>query len=195
DDFISDLLAASNTESTASAENVTRVIAGLVSVGTGTTSVAAARALRTLLQHAAHLRQPRSDRSLLPNAVAELLRYDSGAMFTPRYGLEDLTLRDRTLRRGQLLLLGLMGANRDPRVFSDPDRLDFRRDLKEAVSLGHGTHYCLGASIARMELRLIIDAALDFIPPDARLVEDEIRWGERGVISQMKSLPVDFGTP
>ena len=195
DDFISDLVAASNAESTAIAECVTRVIAGLVSVGTGTTSLASGRALRTLFHHADHLRQLREDRSLLPNAVEELLRYDSGILFMPRYVLEDLDLRGRTLRRGQLLLLGLLGANRDPRVFSEPDRLDFRRDVKEAVSLGYGTHYCLGASIARMELRFIIDAALDFIPPDALLIEDEIRWSRKGLMSQMKSLPVDFGAP
>jgi biflaviolin synthase len=106
--------------------------------------------------------------------------------------IEDVVLGERTLRQGQLVLLSLMGANRDPRVFSEPDRLDLRRNVKEAVSLGYGMHYCPGASIARMELRLMIDAALDFLPPDARLAEADIRWSNKGVMSQIKTLPVDF---
>src|SRR5262249_39540199 len=83
DDFISDLLAASDTASPGNAESITRVVAGLVSVGTGTTSLASGRALRTLFHHADHLRQLRDDRLLLPNAVEELLRYDSGIMLMP----------------------------------------------------------------------------------------------------------------
>src|SRR5262249_26213808 len=159
DDFISDLLAAnSDRRSPAPTEDITRVIAGLICVGTGTANVAANRALRTLFEHPEQFCLLRGDRSLLPNAVEELLRYDSGFMFIPRYVLEELTLRDRTLRRGQLVLLGIMGANRDPRVFFEPDRLDLRREPKDSLSLGYGMHYCLGASIARMQLRLIIDA-------------------------------------
>jgi cytochrome P450 len=144
------------------------------------------------MNHPDQLDLLRRDRSILPNAVEELLRYDSGIIFMPRYVVEDLVLRERTLRRGQLVLLSVMGANRDPRVFSEPDRVDLRRDTRDAVSLGYGAHYCPGASIARMELRLMIDAALDFMPSSARLLEDEIRWSEKGVMSQIKSLPVDF---
>jgi hypothetical protein len=62
------------------------------------------------------------------------------------------------------------------------------------LSFGHGSHYCVGANIARMELRLMIDAALDFIPQGARLLEDEIRWSKKGFMSQIKSLPVDFAS-
>jgi cytochrome P450 len=195
EDLISDLLAAAKARdgsSSAVAENITRVIAGLVSAGTGTTSVACGRALRTLFHHPDQLHLLRRDRSLVPNAVEELLRYDSGILFMPRYVIEDVVLGERTLRQGQLVLLSLMGANRDPRVFSEPDRLDLRRNVKEAVSLGYGMHYCPGASIARMELRLMIDAALDFLPPDARLAEADIRWSNKGVMSQIKTLPVDF---
>jgi len=63
------------------------------------------------------------------------------------------------------------------------------------VSFGFGPRYCPGASIARMEPRLMIDAALDFLSPTARLREDEIRWSEKGMMSQIKSLPVDFAAP
>jgi cytochrome P450 len=148
--------------------------------------------LRPLLLHPDQLDLVRRDRALLPNAVEELLRYDSGLNLMPRYVLEDFELRGRTLKQGQLVLLSLIGANRDPRVFSDPDRLDLGRDTSEALAFGRGAHYCIGANVARAALQLMLDAALDFLPPQACLLEDQIRWGSKGLISQIKSLPVDF---
>jgi cytochrome P450 len=194
EDLISDLLNAPGASASATAEDVTRVIAGLVSAGTGTTSVACARALRSLLKHPERLSFLRSDPALLQNAVEELLRYDSGLIVMPRCVVEDFDLGGKALRRGQLALLGLMSANRDPRIFCEPDALDLRRDTREAVSFGHGTHYCIGANIARMELGLMREAALELMPPGARLLEDEIRWSKNGLMSQIKSLPA-AGTP
>jgi cytochrome P450 len=193
EDFISDLIeGTANGDRSASDEDITRVVTGLVSAGTGTTSVACARALLTLFHHPDQLRLLRRDRSLLPNAVEELLRYDSGILFMPRYVVEDFTLRHQALKRGQLVFLSVMGANRDPRVFPEPDRVDLLRNAKDAVSFGYGAHYCPGASIGRMEMRLMLDAALDFIPAGARLVDEEIHWSKKGIMSQLKSLPVDF---
>jgi cholest-4-en-3-one 26-monooxygenase len=127
--------------------------------------------------------------------VEELLRHGSGIMVMPRYVVEDLAIRDRVLRKGQLVLLSILGANRDPRVLPEPDRPDLRRDTREALSFGFGAHYYIGANIARMELRLMIDAALDFLPPDTRLLEEEIRWSDKDVMSQIKSLPVELSSP
>lgn len=192
EDMISDLVGASSAATPASNEHIVRIVGALIAPGTGTPSVAAARALRSLLRHPVQLSLLRSERSLLANAVDELLRYDSGMTLMPRYVLEDFELRSRTLKKGQLVALSLVGANRDPRVFQDPDELDLRRDTSEAMSFGHGPHYCPGANVARVELRSMLDAALDFLPPGARLLEDQIRWSSRGFLSQIKSLPVDF---
>ena len=164
----------------------------LIAPGTGTPGVACARALRSLLLHPSQLALLRSDPSLLANAVDELLRYDSGLAFFPRYVLEDFELRGHRLQEGQLVALSLVGANRDPRVFPDPDRLDLRRDVSRALSFGHGPHYCPGANVALVELRLMLGAALDLLPPNARLLEDQISWSSRGFMGQIKSLPVDF---
>ncbi len=188
EDMISDLLSAAS----ASNEEIARVVGALIAPGTGTPGVACARALRSLLLHPVQLSHLRSDRSLLANAVGELLRYDSGLTVFPRYVLEDFELRSRTLKKGQLVALSLLGANRDPRVFPDPDALDLRRDTSEALSFGHGPHYCPGVNVALVELRLMLDAALDVLPPNARLLEDQIRWSSSGFMGQIKSLPVDF---
>jgi unspecific monooxygenase len=193
DDLISNLLRASDGQ--ASSEDIARVVAGLVSAGTGTTSLAFGRALRALLNHPDQLSLLRRDRTILPNAVEELLRFDSGIFVMPRYVVDEFLLEGYVLRKGQLVLLCVMGANRDARAFAEPDRLDLRRDTRAAVTFGFGAHYCPGASLARMELRLMIDAALDFVPTGARLLEDEIRWSKKGLMSQIKTLPVQFGSP
>ena len=72
--------------------------------------------------------------------------------------------------------------------------MDLRRDTTEALAFGYGPHHCIGASLARRELCAMIDAALDLLPPPhVRLLEEEIRWSDRGLMSQMRSLPVDLG--
>jgi len=193
DDMISDLLAASEGDPKVTTDDIVRVVGGLVSAGTGTTSVACARALRSLFLHPDQLTLLREDRSLLSNAIGELLRYDSGLIVMPRYPREDFVLHGRHIEKGQLVALSMMGANRDPRVFPDPDRLDLCRNTRMSLSFGHGHHYCVGTNIAQLEMHLMLDALLDILPPGARLVEDEIRWSTRGLMSQIGSLPVDFG--
>ena len=192
EDMISDLVKAAGAATEVTDEHIARTVAALIAPATSTSAAASARALRALLLHPAQLSLLRSEPALLACAVDELLRYDSGLPLMPRYVLEDFELRGRTLKKGQLVALSLAGANRDPRVFPDPDRLDLRRDTSEALSFGHGPHYCPGASIARAELRLMLEAALDFLPRDARLLEDQVRWSSLGFMGQIKSLPVDF---
>ncbi len=193
DDLISDLVSASQSASPARSEDIVRVIAALIAAGSGTTGVSGARALRSLLLHPSQLSLLRSDRSLLGNAVQELLRYDNGLLLLPRYVLEGFEFRGRTLKKGQLVLVSPLGANRDPRVFPDPDRLDIRRDTRQALTFGYGAHYCPGANVALTEIRLMVAAAIDFIPPNARLLEDQIRWSRsKGLMAQIKSLPARF---
>lgn len=192
EDMISDLLKASGADTSDEFDAIVRIVSALVSAGTGTTGVACARALRSLLLHPAELELLREDPSLLVNAVEELLRLDSGLAVVPRYVLEDFELRGRRFRKGQLVALCLLAANRDPGAFRDPDRLDLRRDCRQAVSFGHGPHYCTGTSVARIELRVMLAAALELLPLHARLLEDQVRWSARGLMGQLKSLPVRF---
>ena len=190
--ILSDLLAAAAGNERSTDEEVVRVVAALVATGTNTPGNAAVRALMALLRQPDQLDLLRRDRALLPNAIEELLRYDSGLVAMSRYVLEDFELRGRTLKKGQLVILSITGANRDPRVFPDPERLDLRRDTRGSMAFGHGPHFCVGVNIARTELHLMLDAALDFLPPKPRLLEDQIHWSAKGLLSQLKSLPVDF---
>ncbi len=193
EDLVSDLVSQPAAADRMTSDQIVLLVAALVAAGTDTTSIGSTLGLRALFRHPEAMAELRADRTLLPNAVNELLRYDFGAAGLPRYALRDFELRGRQIERGQLLLLNFMGAHRDPEVFPDPDRLDLRRDTRDLTIFGHGPHFCLGANLARAELRCIYDAALDFLPSGARLLEDQIRWARLGMFSRVEALPVDFG--
>ena len=79
-------------------------------------------------------------------------------------------------------------------MFPDPDRLDLERDCRELIVFGFGPHHCVGSQLAKAELRCMLDAALDFLPPTAELREHEIQWSKtRPLFRRMETLPVDFG--
>ena len=95
----------------------------------------------------------RSDEVLLVNALEESLRYEPPVMFTARTVKEPITMNGLELKPGQLLLLSIAGANRDPAVNEDPETFDIRRDKVVHVSFGYGIHLCLGMSLARLEAK------------------------------------------
>jgi unspecific monooxygenase len=192
EDLISDMVLAQDEDDRMSNEEIVLMIAGLVSAGVETTAIGATMGLRSLFRNPDQLELLRKDRSLLPNAVNEILRYDFGPGGLPRYALRDFELRGKQVKKGQLLMLSFMGAHRDPAVFPDPDRFDVTRDTRDLTIFGHGPHYCLGANLARTELRCMFDAALDFLPPGASLREDLIEETRFGSFSRMETLPVEF---
>jgi cytochrome P450 len=98
-------------------------------------------------------------------AVEELLRYVTPVQFSPRrVALEDIEIGGVTVRKGDGLFLLLAAANRDERVFADPDRLDFGRDASAHLTFGYGIHQCLGQTLARYELQVIYPALLRRLP-------------------------------
>jgi cytochrome P450 len=101
---------------------------------------------------------------LVPRWVEETLRYDPSSQALARTLTEDVTLHGKTMRAGQKALLLIGAANRDERVFPEPDRYDLLRDHAESLSFGKGTHFCLGASLARLEGRVALDALLRRFP-------------------------------
>jgi cytochrome P450 len=193
-DLVSDLVQVRDASDPMTNDEIVLTVASLVAAGTETTTIGGTRGIRTLLQHPEQMEMLRNDRSLLPNAVDELLRYDFGSLGMPRYALRDFELRGKQIRKGQLLLLSFMGAHRDPAVFPDPDRLDLRRDTKALTIFGHGPHFCLGANLARQELGLMFDAALDFLPPGSKLVEEDVRWARFAIFNRIESLPVEIAS-
>ena len=106
------------------------------------------------------------DRSKIPSAVEELLRYEVPAQYNVRCSLRDITLHGVTIPAGKPVFLVGGAANRDPEAWTEPDTFDIDRDRTEAqnLGLGYGIHSCLGAALARMESAVALDKMLDFMP-------------------------------
>lgn len=108
----------------------------------------------------------RDDRSKIPAAVEELLRFEAPSQYQVRTAMRDVTLHGTTIPAGSAVLLVTGSATRDERMFPDPDRLDIDRERKMGfnLALGYGIHSCLGAALARMEGRIALEALLHLIP-------------------------------
>lgn len=111
-------------------------------------------------------RRLRADRSKIPAAVEELLRYEAPSQYQVRTATRDVTYYGTTIPEGAAVLLVTGAALRDERMFDEPDRVDIDRERKMGFNLafGYGIHSCLGAALARMESRIALDALLDLIP-------------------------------
>lgn len=134
----------------------------------------------------------RQDPSLLPRAVEEFLRYVSPVLNQTRTVTRDTELRGVPLRPGDRLYLMYPSANRDPSVFADPERFDITRHPNPHLAFGFGTHFCLGAHLARMELRVLYEELMRRLP-DIRVVPGtEIAWEPSSHIRRLLSLPVEF---
>ncbi|ORV41113.1 cytochrome [Mycolicibacter engbaekii] len=106
------------------------------------------------------------DRSKIPAAIEELLRFEGPVQYNVRYTLKEAHVAGGTIPAGKPVFLISAAANRDPEAFTDPDTFDIDRDLTQAqhLGLGYGIHSCLGAALARMESAIALDRLLDFMP-------------------------------
>ncbi|GGJ48664.1 cytochrome P450 [Deinococcus roseus] len=132
----------------------------LLVAGHETTTNLIASGLHALLEHPEQLAALREHPELMDGAVEELLRYVSPVQATSRVLKTDMEVGGQQVKAGTQLQLMLAAANRDPRVFSHPEQLDVRRDASKHLAFAAGHHYCLGASLARMEARVVFEKLL-----------------------------------
>ena len=119
---------------------------------------------KVLAEHPDQLRQLGDDRSLIPNAIEELLRFEPPGPHVARFVAEEVVYHDKVVPAGSALLLMLASANRDERRFEEPDRFDIHRDIGQLATFGYGAHFCLGAALARLEGRIALDEVLNRFP-------------------------------
>jgi len=141
-------------------ELVDNIIFLLVS-GFTTTVHMIATVCALLLEHPGTVAEIRRDRSLLPGAVEELLRYDAPLQHISRLAAETVDVEGQKIRPGRVVHLLLGSANHDDRQFAEPGRLDIRRAPNPHVSFGTGLHACLGAGLGRLEVAVLLGQLLD----------------------------------
>ena len=147
-----------------------------------------------LLRHPDQLAALRDEESLWPNAVEEVLRYDSPVQNTARRILRPTTLGGRDVPAESLVVTFLGGANRDPTVFENPGRFDVRRaNARDHLAFSRGLHHCLGSGLARLEGAVGLRVLFERFPQLALLGEPVRRPG--AVLRGYTSVPVWLGTP
>jgi cytochrome P450 len=144
---------------------------------------------KVLAEHPDQRRQLVEDRSLVPNAIEELLRFEPPSPVQARYLTKDVEHHGQPVPEGSAVLLLNASGNRDERRFSDPDRFDIRRAIDHHLAFGYGTHFCLGAALARLEGRVALDEVL------ARFPTWEVDWdnavqARTSTVRGWESLPV-----
>ena len=196
DDLLSALIRTSDEDGDRlTANELTGTVWLLLVAGFETTVNLISNGVLALLSHPDQLALLRAEPSLIDNAVEEILRYD-GPVETPtyRFTTDAVDIAGTTVPGGgELVLVALADADRDPARFPDPDRFDIRRDARGHVAFGHGIHYCLGAPLARLEARVAIGALLRRCPDLALDIHPAaLTWRGGVLIRGPLHLPVRF---
>jgi cytochrome P450 len=161
----------------------------LLAAGHETTTGLISNGVLALLQHPDQLAALKADPSLLGSTVDELLRYDPPVQWVSRTAGQDMELGGKTIERGELVLASLGAANRDPSIFSDPDRFDIRRKDNKHLAFGSGIHFCLGAALARMEAEVAISTLVSRYP-NLQLATSKLHWRKGITFRGLETLPL-----
>jgi cytochrome P450 len=164
DDLVSALVAAREGDDTLTVDEIVSTCTLLLFGGHETTTNALANAMAVLLSNPDAAARLRDDPALAPTAVEELLRLEGVSKIMVRRVARDHERRGRALREGQPVYLVILAADHDPERFPDPDRVDLARRPNPHLGFGHGTHFCLGAPLARLELQVAVPALLRRFP-------------------------------
>ncbi len=173
DDLISVLVQAREGEAGLSTVEVVMFVILLLAAGNETTTNLIGNATCALLAHPEELARVHADRSLVPALVEEALRYDSPVQLVFRRATRDVEIAGTRIAAGSIVVPLLGSANRDERQWG-PDADTFRvdRNPQGHLAFGFGIHFCLGASLARLEARLALDALVDLLPGRVRSPAD-----------------------
>lgn len=167
----------------------TQVLAG---AGNETTNRLIGWLGKVLAEHPDQRRDLVEDRSLIPNAIEETLRYEPTGPHTARFVARDVDYYGQTVPAGSAMLLLLGAACRDERRYADPDRFDVHRTDGQHLVFGYGLHYCLGAALARLEGRIALDEILDRFP-EWDVDYDAITLAPTSTVRGWERLPTHIG--
>ena len=193
DDLATALVQAREADERLSDDEILANISLLFGAGHETTTNLIGNGVLALHRNPAELARLQADPSLIPNAVEELLRYDSPVQLTGRVALQDMVVMGEHVAQGEEVITLLGAANHDPAAFpGDPDTLDIGRPGVRAISFGGGLHYCLGAQLARIEGEIAFRRLFERLP-NMRLVEkDNVQWKTTVTLRGLIELPAEW---
>jgi len=191
DDLLSALVEASDGEDKLTETEVLTNTLLIYAAGFETTTHLIGNIVRNLVAHPDQHERLRRDRSLIPSAVEEVLRFDPPVQIDGRYVHSDIEVGGQRIPAGQSVLTLLGAANRDPDLCDDPETFDVGRADTQLLSFGSGIHYCLGAALARLEGQVVLDRLLERW--DRWEITAEPAWRPRITLRGVQSLQVAFG--
>jgi cytochrome P450 len=160
----------------------------LIAAGSETTRNSLAIGLLALIEHPATWDDLRRDPAILPTAVEEILRWASSTAYNRRTATRDVALAGQAIGAGDKVTLWWSSANRDEAVFTEPFRFDVRRQPNRHLAFGHGNHFCLGAVLARLEIRLVLEALLARV--ERCVLAGPIEWTRSNKHSGIRHMPI-----
>jgi cytochrome P450 len=192
DDLISALLAAELEGERLDDEDVFAFAWLLLVAGNETTTNLISNAILTFLELPEVLTQIKNDSALLPAAIEEVLRYRSPVQAMFRVMKTDIELAGQTIPAGKMVIAWIGSANRDEIKFANPDGFDLARSPNQHIAFGNGIHFCLGAPLARLEARIVLNVMLARLQNLARADDSPLEPLEGLVVQGVKRLPLTF---
>ena len=193
DDLITQLVQAEEAGDRLTTEELRANVSLLFGAGHETTVNLIGNGIYSLLRYPEQWRALRDDAGLVPNAIEEILRFESPVQAVGRSPSELVELHGVTLAKNDIVVSFIGGANRDPAVFEDPERFDITRGDLRPLSFGGGIHFCLGAQLARIEAAVVFETLLRRFP-DMRLVDpDHPKWRSSFTLRGLTELPLAWG--
>lgn len=190
DDLLSVMLQAQADGAEISDPEILSIVAHLLQAGTQTTRILLTNGLMALLEHPGQLARLDADRDLIKPAVEECLRWVTPSRtLAQRVAIGDIEVGGKVIPEGDELAVWVGAANRDPKVFENPDVFDVGRTPNPHLAFSTGTHYCLGVNLARLEGNVVFRVLLDELP-ELEFSKSELVWGESPMRPMITSMPV-----
>jgi cytochrome P450 len=191
DDLLSGMVAAEEHGDRLTETELFSNVVGLINASHETTTNLIGNTILALLRHPEQWQLLAKEPGRAADAVEEGLRYDAPVQLVLRRAAEDIAVAGVTIPRGDRAVVALGSANRDPAVYTDPDRFEVTRDEAKHVSFGGGPHFCLGAALGRLEGQLAIETVVRRLPR-LRVAADRLDWRPLPVFRGLKALSVEF---
>ncbi|AVP48391.1 cytochrome P450 family protein [Bacillus cereus] len=194
EDLVSALILAESEGHKLSARELYSMIMLLIVAGHETTVNLITNTVLALLENPNQLQLLKDNPKLIDSAIEEGLRYYSPVeVTTARWAAEPFQIHDRTIEKGDMVVIALASANRDETVFENPEVFDITRENNRHIAFGHGSHFCLGAPLARLEAKIAITTLFNRMPElKIKGNREEIKWQGNYLMRSLEELPLTF---